>query len=209
MAWHDESVAPDSIHQIDFVGSTDPALDANNQVAAHKRWLDTSTSPYTQKIRNATNDGWVTLINPTLYAPLASPTFTGTPAAPTAAAGTNTMQLATTAFVRQELLSPINAQSGTSYTLVLSDAFKLVSASNASAITITVPTNASVAYPVGTRVSILQAGAGQVTVAGDTGVTVNTGAGGTLKTAEQYAVVELLKVGTDTWVLYGDREAAP
>lgn len=49
---------------------------------------------------------WVILqtnIDPSLYALLASPTFTGTPAAPTAAQGTNTTQLATTAFVMAEI----------------------------------------------------------------------------------------------------------
>lgn len=72
MAWHDESTAPASIHQIDFVGSTDPALDADNHVTAHKRWLDTSTSPYTQKIRNAANDAWITLFTASDYATAAS-----------------------------------------------------------------------------------------------------------------------------------------
>ena len=50
-------------------------------------------------------------------APLASPTFTGTPAAPTAAGGTNTTQVATTAFVQAAISSLVNAAPGALDTL--------------------------------------------------------------------------------------------
>ena len=94
-----------------------------------------------------------------------------------------------------------NAQTGTTYTLVLSDKDKLVTLSNASAITLTVPTNASVAYPTGSVVNIQQIGSGTVTVVGDTGVTVN-GTGTTTRT--QWSAASLLKTATDTWTLIGD-----
>lgn len=96
----------------------------------------------------------------------------------------------------------IDAQTA-SYTLVLADAGKLVSISNASANTLTVPAYASVAFPVGTILRIRQAGAGQTTVAGAGGVTVNA-RGGALKLAGQYAHATLVKVATDTWELSGD-----
>ena len=58
-----------------------------------------------------------------------------------------------------------NAQTGTTYTFVLADADnKLVTASNAAAQTYSIPTNASVAFPIGTQLNIIQIGAGQVTV---------------------------------------------
>jgi len=95
----------------------------------------------------------------------------------------------------------INAQTGTTYTLVLTDRDKLVTLSNASGITLTVPTNASVAYATGTVVNIQQIGAGQVTVAGDTGVTVN---GTGTKTRAQWSAASLVKTATDTWTLIGD-----
>ena len=95
----------------------------------------------------------------------------------------------------------INAQTGTTYTPVLADNGKLVTLSNASAITLTVPTNASVAYPTGAQVNIEQIGAGQVTVVGDTGVTVN-GTGTKLRT--QWSAATLVKLGTDSWTLIGD-----
>ncbi len=95
----------------------------------------------------------------------------------------------------------LNAQTGTTYTPVLADNGKLVTLSNASAITLTVPTNASVAYAVGAQINIQAIGAGQVTVAGDTGVTVN-GTGTKLRV--QWSAATLVKVATDTWTLIGD-----
>ena len=95
----------------------------------------------------------------------------------------------------------LNAQTGTTYTLVLADNGKLVTLSNASAITLTVPTNASVAFPTGSIVNLQQVGAGQVTIAGDTGVTVN---GTGTKTRAQWSAASLVKTATDTWTLIGD-----
>jgi hypothetical protein len=95
----------------------------------------------------------------------------------------------------------INAQTGTTYTPVLADNGKLVTLSNASAITLTVPTNASVAYPTGAQINIEAIGAGQVTVVGDTGVTVN-GTGTKLRV--QWSAATLVKLGTDSWTLIGD-----
>lgn len=99
----------------------------------------------------------------------------------------------------------INAQVGTTYTLVLGDLGKLVTLTNASAITLTVPTNASVAYAVGSRIDIAQLGAGQVTVAGAGGVTVSATPG--LKLSAQYAGGSLIKTATNTWLLVGSLSA--
>jgi hypothetical protein len=98
----------------------------------------------------------------------------------------------------------INAQTA-SYTLVLTDKNKLVELSNASATTLTVPANTSVAFPVGARIDILQTGAGQITVAGAGGVTVNGTPG--LKLRAQWSAATLTKRATDTWVLIGDLSA--
>lgn len=97
----------------------------------------------------------------------------------------------------------INAQTGTTYTLVLSDAGKLVTLTNGSAITLTVPTNASVAYPVGTVIAVAQLGAGLVTVAGASGVTINGVTPGDDDLAGQWATASLTKLATDTWLLSG------
>ena len=96
----------------------------------------------------------------------------------------------------------INAQTGTTYTLALSDAGKLVTLSNTSAIAVTVPLNSSVAFPTGTQVNLAQTNTGRVTVAGDSGVTVNSALG--LKARTQYSILTCIKTGTDTWLLTGD-----
>jgi hypothetical protein len=100
----------------------------------------------------------------------------------------------------------INAQTGTTYTLVLTDRDKLVTLNNGSAITVTVPLNSSVAYATGTIINIQQIGAGQVTVQGASGVTVtSTGSTSTTpKTRVQYSAASIIKTGTDSWTVIGD-----
>lgn len=100
----------------------------------------------------------------------------------------------------------LNAQTGTTYTLVLSDAQKFLTLSNASAITLTVPPNSSVAFTTGDQVNLMQLGAGQVTIAAGSGVTIRS-AGSKLKTNAQYAVATLVKIDTDTWVAVGNLTA--
>jgi len=100
----------------------------------------------------------------------------------------------------------LNDQTGTTYTLVAGDQSKLVTLSNASDITMTVPPNSSVAFPTGTQILLYNKGAGQVTVAQGSGVTVNTSA--TLLLRAQYSMATLIKIATDTWILSGDLEAA-
>ncbi len=74
-----------------------------------------------------------------------------------------------------------------------------------SALTLTIPTNATVAWPVGTSIDILQTGAGQVTIAGAGGVTVNATPG--LKLRTQWSSATLMKRATDSWVVVGDLTA--
>jgi hypothetical protein len=99
-----------------------------------------------------------------------------------------------------------NAQTGTSYTLVLGDAGKMVTMTNASANTLTVPPNSSVAFPTNTRIDMLQYGAGQTTIAPGAGVTIYS-SGSKLKLTGQYSGATLWKKATDTWVLVGDISA--
>lgn len=96
----------------------------------------------------------------------------------------------------------INARTA-DYTLSLSDAGKLVTASHASAaITITVPAGSSAAFPVGTHIDIARLGAAGVTVVGAIGVSVNGTPG--LKLRAQYSAATLIEVAADTWLLVGD-----
>jgi hypothetical protein len=96
----------------------------------------------------------------------------------------------------------LNAQTA-SYTLVLDDAGKIVTMSNAAANTLTVPANASVAFPVGTNVTVVQIGAGATTLAGAGGVTVSS-FNSDLVLSGQYAAATLVKTGTDAWIAFGN-----
>lgn len=100
----------------------------------------------------------------------------------------------------------LNAQTGTTYTFVLGDKDKLVTASNASAQTYTIPPNSSVAYPIGTQINVIAIGAGQVSFAQGSGVTIaSTGATATApKLRVQYSSGTLIKVATNTWYVIGD-----
>lgn len=93
-----------------------------------------------------------------------------------------------------------------SYTLVIGDAGKLVTMSNASANNLTVPPNSSVAFPTGTRIDVIQKGAGQTTIVAGSGVTLNA-KGSALKLSGQYAGASLIKYAADTWFVVGDLTA--
>lgn len=103
----------------------------------------------------------------------------------------------------------LNAQTGTTYTFVLTDSNNtLVTASNASAQTYSIPTNASVAFPIGTQINIIAIGAGQVTIqattSGTTTVLSNGSTAAAPKLRVQYSSASLIKVATDTWYVIGD-----
>lgn len=96
----------------------------------------------------------------------------------------------------------INAQTGTTYTPVLSDEGKLVTISNAGAITVTLPQNSALAFPIGGHFDVVGLGAGRITFTNGTGATVN----GTpsLVTRAQYSTVSALKISTNGWLVVGD-----
>jgi hypothetical protein len=101
----------------------------------------------------------------------------------------------------------MNAQTGTTYTSVLNDSYQvLVTMSNASANTFKIPTNASVAHPIGTVITVLNIGAGVCTISAVTsGTTTVLSAGATAAspTLAQYRSAACIKTGTDTWYVVG------
>ena len=99
----------------------------------------------------------------------------------------------------------INAQTA-SYTAVLTDDGKLITMSNASANTFTVPPNSSVAFGIGTQLNIAMLGAGQTSLVAGSGVTLNS-AGTKLKLDAQYAVCTCVKTDTNTWFVVGNLKA--
>jgi hypothetical protein len=151
------------------------------------------------------SSGSVTLsINTAVTADLTTAqTFTNkTLTAPTVTNGTFTTPTLTSPLINVG----INAQTGTTYTTVLADNGKLVTQTNASAITTTIPPNSSVAYPVGAQINVTQFGAGQVTFAQGAGVTiVSTGGSGSApKLRTQYSTATAIQTATDTWLIVGD-----
>jgi len=92
------------------------------------------------------------------------------------------------------------------YTLVLSDAQKVVPLNKSTGFTVTVPPNSSVAFEVGDQVNLLQTGDGQITVAGGSGVDVRS-EGSKLKLKGKYAMATLVKIATNEWVLLGNTAA--
>lgn len=96
-----------------------------------------------------------------------------------------------------------NPQTGTTYTLVIGDRGLLVSMTNASANTLTIPTNASVAFAVDTVILVKMGGAGTTTISAATGVTLNGTSAGSADISGQYKWVGLRKSATDAWELFG------
>ena len=103
----------------------------------------------------------------------------------------------------------IDPKTGTTYTFALQDANnELITASNASAQTYSIPTNANVAFPIGSQINIIQIGAGQVTInavtSGTTSVLSTGATAAAPKLRAQYSAATLVKVGTDAWYVIGD-----
>jgi hypothetical protein len=98
--------------------------------------------------------------------------------------------------------------SAAGYTLVLTDDCKVVTVNTAGANTLSIPTNASVAFPVGTQITVIQKGAGQWTIqAANSGTTTVVSNGGTAaqpKLRAQYSAATLWKDATDHWYVFGD-----
>ena len=124
---------------------------------------------------------------------------------PGGALGTPSSGTITNCSGSPQLTYVINAQT-TGYTLVLADAAsRLITITSSSATTVTIPLNASVAFPTGTAIDVMQTGTGQVTIAGISGVTVNGTPG--LKLRTQYSSATMIKLDTNSWVVVGDLAA--
>jgi hypothetical protein len=185
-----------------------------------------ATNPRIDLVCLTVNDSYYTgstnnvVINVVAGTPASSPTVPATPAnsialARVAVAANATsivnanitdVRVAVTSNVLSAVNIAVNAQTGTTYTTVLSDNGSLVTLANASAIAVTIPPYSSVAYPIGTQISFTQYGAGQPTISGGAGVTiVSTGAtASTPKLRAQYATATAIQTSTNTWLVTGD-----
>ena len=158
--------------------------------------LDALPSQSSNSGKYLTTDGttasWAT-ITLSNYALLAAPSFTGT----VYSAGNVVSHIDTNA-------PTLNAGNTYKYTLVLADDGKMIEMNTTTGVgnTLEIPLNSSVAYPIGTQISVLQTGAGQTTVSGAVGVTVNATPGAKLRA--QWSAASLVKRATNTWALIGD-----
>lgn len=129
--------------------------------------------------------------NPNIVGPTGPTGPTGPAGAtgPTGASGTN--------------LAGFNAQTGTTYTLVAGDKDKIVTASNAAAITITVPPSVFSANDI---INVQQIGAGQVTFSQGSGVTItsNGATSSAPKLREQYSAASVICTASNTFTVIGD-----
>jgi hypothetical protein len=95
-----------------------------------------------------------------------------------------------------------------SYTAIFANNGQVVTMDNASANTFSIPTNASVAFPIGTQINVLQIGAGQTTIqavtSGTTSILSTGGTAAAPKLRARYSMATCLKAGTDLWYVSGD-----
>lgn len=107
------------------------------------------------------------------------------------------------------LEAPISTNSKTSnYTLELSDAGRLIEMNSTSPtnLTLTIPTNTNVPFPIGTKIDVLRIGTGEATIVAASGVTINSEAN-KAKINAQWQAVSIVKRGTDSWVIIGALKA--
>jgi hypothetical protein len=123
--------------------------------------------------------------------------------------GTQTLtnKTATGLIYTQTLLTP--SFTTNAYTLVLGDQGDILLASNGStAGTINIPTNASVAFPIGTQITIIQTGSGQLTIQAASSGTTTVASTGASSTAPKLRAINAsatcIKTNTDTWYVVGD-----
>jgi hypothetical protein len=99
---------------------------------------------------------------------------------------------------------PQNSQTGATYTLVLADDGKHVYLNTGSTNTVTVPTNASVAFPIGTVVTVVNGNSGVCTISGPTtGLQLANGAAATTRSIATKGMATMIKVATDLWYVSG------
>ena len=97
----------------------------------------------------------------------------------------------------------IITEATTTKTLALIDSGDFIVTTSASPTTITIPTNASVAFTVGTEIDFIQKGAGELTISGDTGVTLNGVSAGSTAITAQWGGATIKKIDINEWIIVG------
>jgi hypothetical protein len=213
----DGAAAQKAIPSGDVVGSSDSQTLTNKTINASNNTITnvSLTTGVTGTLPVANGGTGITSLGSGVATWLGTPTSANLAAAVTDETGSGALVFGTSptisggtfsdAVIRQPLATP--TFSANAYTLALADQGDILLASNgATAATITIPLNSSVAFPTGTQITVIQTGSGQITIQGTGGVTVaSTGATSTApKLRVQNSSATLIKTGTDTWYVVGD-----
>jgi hypothetical protein len=175
-----------------LIGTYDDIYGINDVSATGVPWSEITATPTTLAGYGITN-GLSTTVAASTYAPIASPTFTGTVTIPDSAAAP---------FTAGYLDVPQSLKTA-NHQLVLADRGKSV-VMNGASLTLTVPANGTVAFPIGTAIVVINIAATSLSVAitTDTMTLVNTTTTGT-RTLAQNAMATLVKVGATSWIIAG------
>jgi hypothetical protein len=144
---------------------------------------------------------------------LATPSSSNLAAAVTGETGTGALVFGTSPTITTPTLTDpkinlaFDAETA-SFTAVLANNGQVVTMDNSSANTFSIPTNASVAFPIGTQINVLQIGTGQTTIqavtSGTTTIQSTGAAPAAPKLRARYSAATCLKAGTDLWYVFGD-----
>jgi hypothetical protein len=196
------------------VGTNGQYLQADSSTATGLTWSTVSgySAPTLGSTSIASGATVTTIAGLTLTSPTISTiTNTGTVTLPTATdtlVGRNTTDTLTNKTLTDPKINLAFDPETASYTAVLANNGQVVTMDNASANTFSIPTNASVAYPIGTQINVLQIGAGQTTIQAVTsGTTTILSTGATAaapKLRARYSMATCIKSATDTWYVIGD-----
>ena len=176
------------------IGTYDDISGVNDFSIAGISWSDVTGTPTTLNGYGIT-DAYTKTASDAKFAPIASPTFTGTAKIPDNATSS-------TDYAVGYLEAPQNSKT-TNYTLVLADSAKSI-VMNGSSVTLTIPANASVAFPVGTVIIIINVNASALSIAitSDTLTLVNSTSTGT-RTLARNGVATCIKIGATSWLISG------
>lgn len=206
--------ATKNINGIAFDGSADITVTADATTLTGTSLKSTVVGSSLTSVGTITTGVWNgSVINAsyidTAIARLAGPTFTGTVSAPTPTTGDDSTKVATTAYVQANNLVQYVTVSGTSATIdSTAQKFKVIVCTSSSPVTISIPTDASDNWPIGSYVNVRQMGTGQVTVSAVTPATTTVVATDSqLKTRVQYSEIVLEKTAANTWLVAGDTTA--